>query len=270
MMTAPHAATQTAMPQAAMPAATGPVLSVKGLTKSFGAIVVAQDINLDLAAGARVGLIGPNGAGKTTFVNLLTGFLTPDAGTIELAGEAIEGVVPEQRVRRGLARTHQINTLLTEDTVTENVAIAVAEREKYAWRMLRYTPQWRRCVAEARQRLADIGLAAVLDRRVSELPYGQQRLLEIAIALALNPRVLLLDEPAAGIPSSDTHIIHDVIERLPPQIAIIIIEHDMDVIFRFAREIVVLVQGRVLTRGAPAAIAEDPQVRAVYLGRTVV
>jgi len=248
----------------------GPVLSVQGLTKSFGAIVVAQDINVDLAPGARVGLIGPNGAGKTTFVNLLTGFLTPDAGTIHLAGEAIERLAPEQRVHRGLARTHQINTLLTENTVTENVAIAVAEREKYAWRMIRYTPQWRRCVAEARERLAAIGLGAVLERRVSELPYGQQRLLEIAIALALEPRVLLLDEPAAGIPSSDTHIIHEVIERLPPQIAIIIIEHDMDVIFRFAREIIVLVQGRVLTRGAPAAIAEDPQVRAVYLGRTVV
>jgi branched-chain amino acid transport system ATP-binding protein len=247
-----------------------PVLSVRGLFKNFGALIVAQSIDVDLMAGARVGLIGPNGAGKTTFVNLLTGFLRPDAGTITLDGVSIETMVAERRVHHGLARTHQINTLLVEMTVRDNVAIAIAEREKFAWRMMRYKPQWRACLDEAQTRLAQIGIGPIGDRIVRELPYGQQRLLEIAIALALKPRVLLLDEPAAGVPSNETHLIHDVLARLPEDIAILIIEHDMDVIFRFAHEIIVMVQGRVLRRGAPAQIAADPEVRAVYLGRTVV
>jgi branched-chain amino acid transport system ATP-binding protein len=247
-----------------------PVLSVRGLCKNFGALVVAQSIDVDLLAGARVGLIGPNGAGKTTFVNLLTGFLHPDAGTITLDGVSIETMVAERRVHHGLARTHQINTLLVEMTVRDNVAIAIAEREKFAWRMMRYKPQWRACLDEAQARLEQIGIGPIGDRVVRELPYGQQRLLEIAIALALKPRVLLLDETAAGVPSNETHLIHDVLARLPEDIAILIIEHDMDVIFRFAHEIIVMVQGRVLRRGAPAQIAADPEVRAVYLGRTVV
>jgi branched-chain amino acid transport system ATP-binding protein len=245
-------------------------LRVRGLCKNFGALAVAQSIDLDLAPGARMGLIGPNGAGKTTLINLLTGMLAPDAGSIELNGEAIGRMKPEDRVKRGLARTHQINTLLNETNVRDNVAIAIAEREKIAWRTLRYRPQWRACLDEADERLREIGIAEVADRRVSELPYGRQRLLEIAIALALKPRVLLLDEPAAGVPSAESHIIHDVLERLPKDIAILIIEHDMDVVFRFAREITVLVQGSILTQGEPAKIAADPEVRAVYLGRSVV
>ncbi len=247
-----------------------PALSVKDLNKSFGALVVAQAINVDLMAGARVGLIGPNGAGKTTFVNLLTGFLKPDTGTIQLEGTAIESIAPEMRVRRGLARTHQINALLREFNARDNVAIAIAEREKFAWRMMRYTPQWRQCLIEAQALLEELSIGAVADRLVRELPYGQQRLLEIAIALSLKPRVLLLDEPAAGVPATEAHHIHDVLSRLPKDIAILIIEHDMDVIFRFAQEIIVLVQGRVLTRGVPAAIAANPEVREVYLGRTKV
>ena len=247
-----------------------PALSVRGLNKSFGALVVAQAIDVELAPGARVGLIGPNGAGKTTFVNLLTGFLTPDSGTIDLEGASIQGMSPEMRVRRGLARTHQINTLLREETALDNVAIAIAERQKYAWRMMRYTPQWRSCCEEADVLLRQMGVAEVGNRQVRELPYGQQRMLEIAIALALKPRVLLLDEPAAGVPSTEAHRIHDTLKNLPSDIAVLIIEHDMEVIFRFAKEIIVLLQGRVLTRGVPAKVAEDPEVRAVYLGRTVV
>ena len=249
---------------------TSPTLSIRGLNKAFGALVVAQAIDVDLMPGARVGLIGPNGAGKTTFVNLLTGFLTPDSGTIHLEGTAIEGMRPEARVKRGLARTHQINALLREDKARDNVAIAVAEREGYAWRMMRFGPQWKRCTDEAQALLNDLGVGEVGNKLVRELPYGQQRLLEIAIALALKPRVLLLDEPAAGVPSEEAHRIHDVLARLPAEMAILIIEHDMEVIFRFAREIIVLLQGRVLTRGEPAKIAADPEVRAVYLGRTVV
>jgi branched-chain amino acid transport system ATP-binding protein len=247
---------------------TSAALSVRGLNKRFGGLVVAQSIDLDLMPGARVGLIGPNGAGKTTFVNLLTGFLTPDAGAISLEGTSIERMKPEDRVRRGLARTHQINTLLSENSVRDNVAIAIAEREGFAWRMMRYAAQWRQCLDEAQIRLAEMGIDAVADRRVLELPYGQQRLLEIAIALALEPRVLLLDEPAAGVPAAETHVIHDALDRMPPEIAMLIIEHDMDVVFRFAKEIVVLVRGRVLTRGTPGEISRNPEVRAVYLGKT--
>lgn len=246
------------------------VLSVRGLCKNFGALAVTQSVELDLAPGARFGLIGPNGAGKTTLVNLLTGMLKPDAGAITLMGERIEGLQPEQRVRRGLVRTHQINTLLVETSVRDNVAIAVAERKRYAWRALRYGKQWRECLEEADTYLAEMGIAGVGDRVVSELAYGEQRLLEIAIALSLQPKVLLLDEPGAGVPSTETHVIHDALDRLPKEIAILLIEHDMDLVFKFAKEITVLVQGAVLTRGEPAEIAANPEVRAVYLGRSEV
>jgi len=243
-------------------------LSVRGLSKNFGALSVAQEINIDLVHGARVGLIGPNGAGKTTLVNLLTGTLRANAGSILLNGKTIDGLTPEARVRRGLARTHQINTLLNETTVRDNVAIAIAEREGIAWRLLRFTRDWRACLVEAQAGLDALGIGHAAERIVAELPYGEQRLLEIAIALALRPSVLLLDEPAAGVPSRETHVIHDALDNLSSDIAVLMIEHDMDLVFRFAREIVVLVQGRVLTRGAPADIAADPQVRAVYLGRS--
>jgi branched-chain amino acid transport system ATP-binding protein len=246
-----------------------PALSVCGLAKNFGAVVAAQAIDLDLMPGARVALIGPNGAGKTTFVNLLTGFLRPDDGTIALAGENIGGLRPEQRVKRGLVRTHQISTLLLDNTARDNIAIAVAERDGLAWRLLRFGRGWRRCRDEAQEMLEAIEIGGIGESHVARLPYGEQRLLEIAIALALRPRVLLLDEPAAGVPAHETDVIHQVLDRLPADIAILIIEHDMDVVFRFAQEIVVLVQGRVLTRGAPAEISADPRVRAVYLGSTV-
>jgi len=245
-------------------------LSVRSLAKKFGALVVAQAIDLDLGPGARMALIGPNGAGKTTFVNLLTGFLEPDDGRIELWGQSLRGLRPEQRVRRGLVRTHQINQLLADNTSRDNLAIAIAERDGHAWRLFRFGRQWGRCREEAQQRLEQMEIAATADRRVSELPYGEQRLLEIAIALSLRPRVLLLDEPAAGVPSHETEVIHQALGRLPADIAILIIEHDMGVVFRFAHEIVVLAQGRVLARGSPAAISADPCVRAIYLGKSAV
>ncbi len=243
------------------------ILSVRQLSKSFGSLQVARSIDLELRPGTRLGLIGPNGAGKTTFVNLLTGMLRADRGEIVLGGKSITRLKPEKRVHLGLARTHQINTLLAESTTRENVAIAVAERDRVAWRMMRYTPIWRRCCDEAAVQLAALGIGELGNSKVAELPYGQQRLLEIAIALVLKPRVLLLDEPAAGVPAAEAHAIHDVLERLPREIAILMIEHDMDLVFRFAQEIAVLVQGRVLRTGTPQEIAVDPTVRAVYLGR---
>jgi branched-chain amino acid transport system ATP-binding protein len=245
-----------------------PLLLVEGVTVRFGGVIAVDKLDLAVMEGTVHGLIGPNGAGKTSFVNLLTGMLRSDAGTILLNGEEISGLKPEARVRRGLVRTHQINTLLLETSLRENLAIAVAERENFAWRFMRFTPQWRRCLAEGEAQLDAFGIADLAEHRVAELPYGQQRLLEIAIALVLKPRVLLLDEPAAGVPAAEAHAIHAALDKLPAEISILMIEHDMDVVFRFAREIAVLVQGRVLTIGTPQAIAADPQVRAVYLGRS--
>jgi branched-chain amino acid transport system ATP-binding protein len=253
-----------------MTSAPDTVLKIRSLDKNFGALVVAHSIDLDLARGARIGLIGPNGAGKTSLVNLLTGVLPADSGSIILNGTEIRHMKPERRVKRGMVRTHQINTLLAENSARENVAIAIAERDNLAWRGLRFGRQWRACIEEADNRLREIGIGDIAGRSVVHLAYGQQRLLEIAIALALKPRVLLLDEPAAGVPAAEAHIVHDMLERLPKEIAIMIIEHDMDVVFRFAREIVVLVQGMILTRGKPDAIAADPEVRSVYLGHTKV
>lgn len=247
---------------------TGTVLSVRGLSKRFGGLEVARSIDLDMQPGARMGLIGPNGAGKTTFVNLLTGALAADAGEVILAGHAIEREKATARVRRGLVRTHQINTLLRDMTVRENVALAIAERDGIAWRMLRYDAAWRRCLGEAGEQLRALGIADLGDRAVSAIAYGKQRLLEIAIALVMKPKVLLLDEPAAGVPSGETHAIHDALERLPANVAVLMIEHDMDLVFRFAQEIVVLVQGGVLTRGTPAEVGRDAKVKAVYLGRS--
>ena len=259
-----------AMATAATPtdASSQPVLSVRGLCKNFGALAVTQSVDIDLAPGARFGLIGPNGAGKTTLVNLLTGMLSADAGQITLNGERIERLSAEDRVKRGLVRTHQINTLLNEFTARDNVAIAVAERLGFAWRSIMYKKQWRACLEEADSFLAEMGIAGVGDRTVSEMPYGEQRLLEIAIGLSLKPKVLLLDEPGAGVPSTESHIIDEALDRLPSEIGILLIEHDMDLVFRFAKEITVLVLGAVLTSGTPAEIAANPEVRSVYLGRS--
>ena len=243
-----------------------PALSVQGLSKQFGALAVTRSVDLELVPGARVGLIGPNGAGKTTLINLLSGVLRPDAGRIQLAGVAVERLRPEQRVRCGLARTHQINTLLAESCARDNVALAVAERQGLAWRAFFHRRRWARCCEEAQGRLEEIGLGSAGERPVRELAYGQQRLLEIAIAMALEPRVLLLDEPAAGVPSGEVSVIHAALGRLPREVAILLIEHDMDLVFRFASEIVVLVQGSVLSRGTPEQTRANPRVRAAYLG----
>jgi branched-chain amino acid transport system ATP-binding protein len=243
-----------------------PALETIGLHKRFGALIVANDIHFRLETGARHALIGPNGAGKTTFINLITGRLPASAGRILLGGEDITALPQASRVRRGLGRTFQINTLFRGLSVLENVALAVAEHAGIGGDM-RHSVGSRRAALERayalleRLRIADDALALV-----KELPYGKQRLVEIAIALGLQPSVLLLDEPAAGVPSAESAIILDVIEQLPRDIAVLIIEHDMELVFRFARRITVLVQGSILVEGAPAEIAADPRVREVYLG----
>jgi len=242
------------------------MLETRGLCKSFGALEVAREVNFRLERGARHALIGPNGAGKTTFINLLTGVLPPSSGSVLLEGEDVTSLAQARRVKRGIARTFQINQLFRGLTVQENVCIAVSECLGVGGAMLR--PAGRRAdVLDEAARLIDmLKLGADAGRRIDELPYGRQRLVEIAIALGLRPRVLLLDEPAAGIPSTESHILLDAIASLPADIAVLIIEHDMDLVFRFAERISVLVSGAIFAEGAPAEIAANPEVRAVYLG----
>ena len=244
-----------------------PALETRGLEKSFGALTVANNIDFRLDAGARHALIGPNGAGKTTFVNLITGRLQPSRGRIILAGEDITGLSQSARVKRGLGRTFQINTLFKGLSVLENVTLAVGERAGVAGDMWRHAGTHRGVVEEAYALLEQLRIEADALKIVRELPYGRQRLVEIAIALAQRPRVLLLDEPAAGVPSSESHLILDVVAALDPDIAILIIEHDMDVVFRFAKAITVLVQGAVFTQGTPEEIRTNEKVREVYLGQ---
>jgi branched-chain amino acid transport system ATP-binding protein len=247
-------------------AASFPALETHRLCKSFGALTVAERIDFRLAKGARHALIGPNGAGKTTFVNMLTGALAPSSGRIMLGGEDVTGITQSARVKRGLGRTFQINVLFRRLSVLDNVALAVAERTGTARRMWRAASSHREVRDEAMELLSTLGLADDSAQRILDLPYGKQRLVEIAIALGLKPDVLLLDEPAAGVPSVESHRILNVLDKLPEHIAILIIEHDMDLVFRFAQRITVLVQGEVLLEGSPDEIAQDRRVHQVYLG----
>ena len=246
-----------------------PSLETRALHKSFGALTVANAIEFRLERGARHALIGPNGAGKTTFLNLVTGVLRPGAGQIWLEGADITHLSQAARVTRGLVRTFQISALFRRLSVLENVTLAICEREGLGGELLRPAGRFRVEIEEAFALIERLGLADEALRPVSTLAYGRQRLVEIAIALGLSPKVLLLDEPAAGVPSGESGKIIDVIESLPLEIALLIIEHDMDLVFRLARQITVLVQGSVLVEGPPEAIAADARVRQVYLGERV-
>jgi len=245
----------------------GPVLEAIGLTKRFGALVVAQQISLTLAPGARRALIGPNGAGKTTFVAMLSGALRPDGGTVRLAGEDVTGMAPHRRARRGLARTFQVNSQFGPLTVLENVFLAVSEHAGFGGRMLRPAASHRALIEQAEALIAKLDLGAERHLPVSAISYGKQRVVEIALALAARPKVLLLDEPAAGIPSAEAARVFDVLEKLPVEMAILMIEHDMAIVRRFAAEVTVLVGGVVLMSGTPSEVLSSPDVRRVYLGR---
>jgi branched-chain amino acid transport system ATP-binding protein len=245
----------------------GPALATRGLAKSFGSLVVASDIEIELPKGVRYALIGPNGAGKTTLINLITGMLQPGAGRIFLDDSDITALPPEQRVRRGLVRTYQINSLFPHLTALESVTLAVCERSRAArtwWRPLNAYPHE---IDEAYDILAALKLGPVCHRLTRELAYGQQRLLEIALALATRPKMLLLDEPAAGVPREESNELFAAIAGLSSDITVLFIEHDMELVFRFATQVIVMVGGRVLLQGPPHEIAADPQVRAVYLGK---
>jgi branched-chain amino acid transport system ATP-binding protein len=252
--------------EAASAASVGVLLSTRGLSKSFGGIVATRDVSMTLAAGARHALIGPNGAGKTTFVNLLTGVLEPSAGTIELGGVDITHLPAPRRAQRGLLRTFQINQLFARFTPLQSLALVIAQRDGIGARMLRPLGRHAAVVEEAAAWLAQFHLADVMHRKVSELAYGRRRLVEIVIAVAGKPRVLLLDEPMAGVPAAESAQILDTLAALPGDVGVLLIEHDMDLVFRFASRISVLVDGALLAEGPAQEIARDPRVKAAYLG----
>ncbi|WIY53237.1 ABC transporter ATP-binding protein [Devosia sp. YIM 151766] len=242
------------------------LLSVRNLNKHFGGLNVTDNVSLDLDPGNRVALIGPNGAGKTTFVNLVTGHIKPDGGQILLAGEDITTLTPSRRVAAGLVRSFQVTRLFSEMTPHEHVGLAILQRNGMSRHILadyRGVPE---LVGEIEAILALLNLDHIAQVPVSDIAYGQQRLLEIALVMALRPKVLLLDEPAAGVPGSDTMLIEKALAQLPPDLAVLMIEHDMDFVFRFAQRVIVLAAGAVIFDGTPDEVAADPRVREAYLG----
>jgi len=236
------------------------------LCKSFGGITATDHVDFTLAKGARHALIGPNGAGKTTFVNQLTGVLRPSSGRVELMGEDITALPRETRVGRGLARTFQINQLFATMTPVEMIALVTSERLGRGRQPLRALDRDAELVAETAEILARFRLDDIMDERIATLPYGKQRQIEIAAAFAAKPSVLLLDEPAAGVPEAERRELMATVAGLPGDVSVLLIEHDMDLVFRFATRITVLVNGRLLADGTPSEIANDPAVRAAYLG----
>jgi branched-chain amino acid transport system ATP-binding protein len=241
-------------------------LRTEGLSKQWGAFKANSDITLSFEPGARHALIGPNGAGKTTFINLLTGFFAPTGGKVFFGDEDITALPQHKRVKRGMTRTFQINTLFGGLTVLESVMLAISERKGTHFMWHKTVAQQRESIDEAMGLLAMLKLERDADTITRSLPYGKQRLVEIALALATQPKVLLLDEPAAGIPSAESAELFDVIARLPRDVTILFIEHDMGLVFRFAERITVMVGGKVLTEGTPSEIAADKRVKEVYLG----
>ncbi|HWW47678.1 MAG TPA: ABC transporter ATP-binding protein [Xanthobacteraceae bacterium] len=241
-------------------------LETIGLEKHFGGLNVTRNLSLQVKAGARHALIGPNGAGKTTVINLLTGVIAPDGGKILLEGADITAMPVHRRVRQGLSRTFQINQLFADLTPLETIGLAVAERLGQGTQMWRRRGTRPEINDEIEQHLTNFRLLDVMNEPTVTLPYGKQRLLEIALAIATGPRVLLLDEPAAGVPEIERHDILAAVANLPRDVTVLLIEHDMDLVFSFADRISVLVSGALLVEGAPDEIARDPQVKAVYLG----
>jgi branched-chain amino acid transport system ATP-binding protein len=241
-------------------------LQTRNLVRRFGGLVATNDVSMTLERGARHALIGPNGAGKTTLINLLTGVLTPSSGQILLDGADITATSRARRVELGLVRTFQINQLFPGFTPLQSVGLAVSRRLGLDRHMLRTIGSDRRVVEQCVDVLERFDLMDVMNRQTASLPYGKQRLLEIAVAIACGPRVLLLDEPAAGVPEGERGEIMDGLAALPADVTVLLIEHDMDLVFRFAARISVLVQGALLLEGPAAEVAADRRVREVYLG----
>jgi branched-chain amino acid transport system ATP-binding protein len=243
-----------------------PGLRVENLSKAYGGLAVSRDISLTLPPGARAALIGSNGAGKTTFINLVSGLVAPSAGRIFIGERNVTRASAAARVRLGLARTFQVSRLFAGMTAREHVGLAILQRQGRARRLFGRLEHMASVQAEIGRLLAQLGIAGIGDCAADRLAYGERRLLEIAMALALEPKILLLDEPAAGVPQSETGRILAALENLPGDLAVLIVEHDMDLVFRFATRIVVLAEGRVIFSGAPAEAAADAEVRRAYLG----
>ena len=242
------------------------VLETRALVKRFGGITATSEVSLTLETGARHALIGPNGAGKTTLINLLTGVLEPSSGTVRLDGQDITRLAAHRRVRRGLVRTFQINQLFHELTPLQSLALAVSVRLGLGGGFWRPLGADARVAAACEALLTRFRLIEVMNQKVAALAYGKRRLLEIATALASEPRVLLLDEPVAGVPEGERQEIFETLGALPADVSVLLIEHDMDLVFNFARSVTVLVNGAVFAEGDVQTIASDPKVKAVYLG----
>lgn len=241
-------------------------LRTEGLSKRWGGFVANSDVTLTFEPGARHALIGPNGAGKTTFINLLTGGFMPSSGKVYLGGEDITNLPQHERVHRGMTRTFQLNTLFAGMTVLESVALAISERRGLQSVWYKTVENHPDVIDEAMELLATLKLTDQANSITRSMAYGKQRLVEIALALATKPRILLLDEPAAGIPSAESKELFEVLSQLPRDVTVLFIEHDMGLVFRFADRITVMVGGKVLTEGTPEEIAADPRVKEVYLG----
>jgi ABC-type branched-subunit amino acid transport system ATPase component len=242
------------------------LLDIRSLDKHFGGLHVTRSVSFTLAAGERLALIGPNGAGKTTLVNQISGVLRSDSGEIQLRGEDVTRWRQAQRVRAGLARTFQITTLAPHFAVQRQVELALFEREGLTGRAWRSIDAYPALAAEARDMLARFGLLAHAGTATQDLAYGEQRLIEMALAMALRPKVLLLDEPMAGVPKGDGARLLAALDSLPRDLGVLLIEHDMDLVFRYASRILVLAEGAVLADGTPEEIRRDARVRAAYLG----
>ncbi|MDH7799725.1 MULTISPECIES: ABC transporter ATP-binding protein [unclassified Beijerinckia] len=247
---------------------TAPALTVRSLCKNYGGIAVTRHVDLELPRGARHALIGPNGAGKTTLVGLMSGAISADSGTIELFGRDITTISAAQRVKLGLVRTFQVNSLFPHLSVFQNVFLACSEADGVSRRMLRRTSGQKQVIEQVNGILDRLGLLPDAGRPVATIAYGRQRLVELGIALALEPSVLLLDEPAAGVPSVEVPLLINAIDQLGDDITILLIEHDMQIVQRFARTMTVLAEGEVIASGSPDTVMASEKVRSVYLGKS--
>jgi branched-chain amino acid transport system ATP-binding protein len=243
------------------------VLSAQGLRKSYGALTVTDNLSLDLHQDELLAVIGPNGAGKTTLINQLSGQLRPDAGRVVLAGRDISDQSMAQRVHLGMARTFQITSILPGFSVLENVALAVQARSGSSFRFFRAAAGQRRLNDAAMAHLAEVDLDADAQRRAADLSHGKQRQLELAIALATDPHILLLDEPLAGTGGAEAARLVALMQRLKARHSILLIEHDMRAVFALANRIAVMVYGQIIATGTPDEIRANPRVRAAYLGQ---
>ncbi len=244
-------------------------LQTHRLVKRFGTFPVLNEVSLNITQGARHALIGPNGAGKTTLLNVLTGFQDATSGSVSMQGQDITHMAAHRRCKLGLVRTFQMNQLFAEMTVLESVTMAVCERLGLGARWWRTVDAYPQARDEAVHILEQLHLLPDAAKKTHTLAYGRQRLVEMALALAAKPRVLLLDEPAAGVSASESHELFATIASLPQTLTILLIEHDMTLVFRFAERISVLANGGLLAEGAPEDIATDPRVKQVYLGEAL-